>query len=196
MALFELDDIFGFQQANEIRKLWAGSSAPASPGSGEVWLDTTALPYKLKRYNGSGWDVIEGGNYILKDADDTFTGPLTSTIASGNVLLFDNGHSRVTVHDGFGNFNIKSGVDENNETIVNDGGSVIRMDETGFIKIGVSGIAMGSQFDNDTNIQISNSNGINMHGKVTVYGDMNALDQLIIPTSQPATLTDGSIWIS
>jgi hypothetical protein len=196
MALFELDDIFGFQQANEIRTLWAGSSAPTGPGSGEVWLDTTALPYKLKRFNGSTWDTIEGGNYILKDAADTFTGPLTSTISSGNVMLFDSGHDRITVHDGFGNFNIKSGVDETNTTTVNDGGSVIRMDETGYIKLGVSSIAMGSQFDNETNIEISNTTGINMTGKVIVYGDLNAQDQLIIPTSQPVTLTNGSIWIS
>jgi hypothetical protein len=58
MGFFELDDVFTYQDANDIKKLWAGDTAPASPGSGEVWLDTSATPNQLKRYNGSSWDTI------------------------------------------------------------------------------------------------------------------------------------------
>lgn len=58
MAFFELDDVFGYQDANDIKKLWAGDTGPGDPGNGEVWLDISSSPHKLKRYNGSGWDTI------------------------------------------------------------------------------------------------------------------------------------------
>ncbi len=60
MSFFELDDVFGYQDANEIKKLWAKDTAPSDPGDGEVWLDTAGSTYQLKRYNGTGWDVIAG----------------------------------------------------------------------------------------------------------------------------------------
>lgn len=58
MAFYQLNDVFGYQDANKIKKLWADSAAPSSPEEGEVWLDTSATPLKLKRYNGTGWDTI------------------------------------------------------------------------------------------------------------------------------------------
>lgn len=58
MAYFELDDVFTYQDANDIKKLWAAATAPSDPGTGEVWLDTSVTPNKLKRYNGTGWDTI------------------------------------------------------------------------------------------------------------------------------------------
>ncbi|MCP5052221.1 MAG: hypothetical protein GY940_33950 [bacterium] len=61
MAFFELNDVFGYQDANDIKKLWADSTAPAEPGTDEVWLDTSAAPYQLKRYNGTDWDIVAGG---------------------------------------------------------------------------------------------------------------------------------------
>lgn len=58
MAFFELDDVFTYQDANDIKKLWASNDAPSDPGTGEVWLDTLSSPKELKRYNGTGWDII------------------------------------------------------------------------------------------------------------------------------------------
>ncbi len=58
MAFFELDDVFTYQDANDIKKLWAGDTPPTDPGTGEVWLDISSTPNQLKRYNGSGWDTI------------------------------------------------------------------------------------------------------------------------------------------
>ena len=58
MGFFELDDVFTYQDANDIKKLWAGDTAPTEPGTGEVWLDTSSTPNQLKRYNGSSWDTI------------------------------------------------------------------------------------------------------------------------------------------
>jgi hypothetical protein len=60
MALFELDDVFTYQDANDIKKLWADTTAPENPAEGEVWLDISASPLRLKRYNGSDWEVIAG----------------------------------------------------------------------------------------------------------------------------------------
>lgn len=69
MALFELDDIFGYQQANDIKRLWAGGTAPENPGNGEVWLDTSVTPIALKRYNSTTelWEIFAGG--IAVDSD-------------------------------------------------------------------------------------------------------------------------------
>jgi hypothetical protein len=61
MAFFELNDVFGYQDANDTKKLWADNTAPSEPGTGEVWLDTASAPFQLKRYNGTGWDIIAGG---------------------------------------------------------------------------------------------------------------------------------------
>jgi hypothetical protein len=58
MAFFELNDVFGYQDANDTKKLWADTDAPPEPGNGEIWLDTAATPYQLKRFNGTGWDII------------------------------------------------------------------------------------------------------------------------------------------
>jgi hypothetical protein len=58
MALFELDDVFTYQDANDIKRLWASDTAPAEPEIAEVWLDTSANPIELKRYNGTSWETV------------------------------------------------------------------------------------------------------------------------------------------
>jgi hypothetical protein len=58
MAYYELDDVFGYQDANEIKKLWASVTAPVEPGDGEVWLDTSLTPNRLKRYTANVWETI------------------------------------------------------------------------------------------------------------------------------------------
>ncbi|MCP5051873.1 MAG: hypothetical protein GY940_32195, partial [bacterium] len=69
MAFFELNDVFGYQDANDIKKFWADVTAPASPGTGEFWLDTSVTPVQLKRYNGTDWDIIGGGITITATGD-------------------------------------------------------------------------------------------------------------------------------
>lgn len=299
MALFELDQVFGYQDANDIKRLWADGNPPENPGEGEVWLDTSGSKTLLKRYvlgvwetigdvsadeilekiktvdgSGSGLnadlldghgsafyrdasnlntgtvpldrvpdiltgkdadtldgqdgsfyqnasnlnagtvplaripatltgkdadtldgqhgsyyrdasnlnagtvplaripatltgkdaDTVDGlhsGSFTRSDADDSFSGTLTSTKTSGVPLKFDNGHSMITVHDGSGNFNIKSGVDEDHTTINSDGGSRIELAENGNITLAVSDVAQGSTFTDNTFIYIWNS-GVNI----------------------------------
>jgi hypothetical protein len=268
MALFELDDIFGFQDANGMKTFWSTDSEPdpmdPDLDDGEIYLNTGSVPYLLKRFNftakkwetiggvpaggteplsgdstvgdlflntnttppklryfnGTGWvtvsemadseildavknvdgagsgldadllDGLHGGSFIRSDADDTFTGVLTSTIASGPVIKFDNGHSMLTVNDGSGDFNLKSGVDENHLTIVNDGGSHIELDQGGIITVAVTAQPMGSTFTDDVYVRIHRTNGIILSGKTTVS------TQLVIPQSQPSSLVEGSVWIA
>ena len=60
MALFKADDLFSYRDANEIKKLWASDTPPINPGDGEVWLDTTVSPCRLKRYKDASevWETI------------------------------------------------------------------------------------------------------------------------------------------
>ena len=95
----------------------------------------------------------------------------------------------ITVHDGYGNFNIKSGVDENHETIVNDGGSHIEMDHSGVITIAVTSQTLGSTFTDDVYLKLQSTG-------ITLAGNVYSQTQMIIPLSQPSTLTNGSIWIA
>jgi len=62
MALFQLDQVFSYQDANDIKKLWASTTAPTGAGDGEVWLDISTSTYKLKRYKSSTgtWETITG----------------------------------------------------------------------------------------------------------------------------------------
>ncbi|OQY13980.1 MAG: hypothetical protein B6I31_00100 [Desulfobacteraceae bacterium 4572_19] len=56
MSLFSLDDVFGYQDANDNRTMQYGTTAPSSPGVGELWMDTSSSVFVIKRYNGSTWD--------------------------------------------------------------------------------------------------------------------------------------------
>ncbi len=58
MSLFSLDDVFGYQDANDNRTMQYGTTAPSSPGVGELWIDTSSSVFVIKRYNGSTWDEV------------------------------------------------------------------------------------------------------------------------------------------
>ncbi|MCP5103808.1 MAG: hypothetical protein GY950_10540 [bacterium] len=233
MGFFELDDVFGYQDANNMRKLWAAGTPPVSPGEGEVWLDTNANPCRLKRYNGSAWETVAavrsgtsdpvpapgytdsmvgelflntsttppvlkchngstweiamGYSGIRKDLDDSFSGTLTSTIGTETAVKFGI-DSCITIHDGYGNFNIKSGVDDDNIITGVAGGSHIRLDHVGRFYFNSSSSTVGQAFSSDSYI-IADSAGIYL------YGTAVAGDELRIPTSRPASISNGSLWI-
>jgi hypothetical protein len=185
MALFELGDVFGYQDANDIKILWASPTAPADPGSGEVWLDISTTPIQLKRYNGSSWETIgelpasdlltliktvdgsgsgldadkldgmEASQFMRGDTDCSFSGTLTSTIGGGPVIKFDNGGAMITVHAGMGNLSFQSGVNENQTITDGDGASHIRIDHTGKVKIAVSNEEEGNTFQENVYLEIN-----------------------------------------
>jgi hypothetical protein len=60
MSFFELDDLFTYQDVNDIKKFWAATEDPAivDSGLGEIYLNIASTPYRLKRFNGSQWEVF------------------------------------------------------------------------------------------------------------------------------------------
>jgi len=64
LALFRLDQLFSYQDANEIKKFWAGTAEPTDYEEGEIWLDIYSNPPILKRCKGKDaqgnymWDII------------------------------------------------------------------------------------------------------------------------------------------
>jgi hypothetical protein len=55
----EFDNVYSV--ATSIATWYAGTTAPASPFTGLMWLDTTGGNYTLKRYTGSTWATIPLG---------------------------------------------------------------------------------------------------------------------------------------
>jgi hypothetical protein len=50
--------------------VYFSSTAPVNPASNPLWGDTSVTPYKLKRWNGTGWDIIATLNTgALADVD-------------------------------------------------------------------------------------------------------------------------------
>lgn len=264
MTLFKEDDVFGYKDANEIKKFWATGSAPVSETAeaGEIYLDIACTPYRLKRYDGAQWETIGGvpagttdplaagssngdlflntattppklkrfnsgagvwqdigmldesellnalknvdgsgsgldadmldgiqaGSFLRADADDSFSGVLTSTIITETVVEFSGADSRITIHDGFGNFNFKSGVDDDNIITGVDGGSYIYLGHNGAILMTVSSQPVGAAFSSDSYVQLNSSSGILMYGNVSPT-------HLVLPLSAPSDLANGSMWI-
>ncbi len=134
-------------------------------------------------------DGLQASSFIRSDADATFSGVLSQTITEGAAMKFDGGHAMITIHDGFGNFNIKSGVDETHKTVHNDGGAHMEMNHNGEIKLICSAAALGETFTDDAYVHVK-YNGVYVRGALNIY------DQIILPMAAPGTLTNGSMWIA
>lgn len=150
--------------------------------------------------SGSGLDAdkvdgLEAASFVRTDADSSSSGILTSTITTGPVIKFDNGESMITVHDGYGNFNIKSGVDETNTIISGNGGCHIEMSHTGTLTIAVSTQTEGTAFNDDVYIQL-NSSGVIINGNTVWHagndGAGSGLDADTIDGVESSTLVQTS----
>lgn len=206
MSLYQLDDVFTYQDANEIKMLWASVQEPDTDNVevGEIWLNTLVNPPQLNRWNGAAWVVIGSTNFIKNNADDSFSGTLTSTKTSGAAIRFDNGDAMIGVHDG-GNFTIKSGVDENNIIIKNNGGSRIAMADSGGIVSSISKKLIGETYTEDIvitlhqgGIFLSPASGVavNMTSTGTVIsGSTEFKTEVVIPLAAPAAPKNGSMWL-
>ncbi|MFC2152373.1 hypothetical protein ACFLSE_07585 [Bacteroidota bacterium] len=68
----------------------------------------------------------------------------------GKGIRFDNGHAFITTHDGYGNFNLLSGIDDDNLIVANSNGTRLEMSHSGFFDfetytgdVGTAGVKAG-----------------------------------------------------
>lgn len=156
MAFFQLGDVFGYQDANEIKTFWASDTAPASPGTGEVWLDTSSTPNQLKRYNGSSWKIIGEiiSPLILQTTGDNAvysaqrTDGATAVVGAAESMVYMGSQSnhalRLYVNNSWVlKINTDSSIDvSNNRVVITSGGNVgigmtptTKLDVNGPVKI-------------------------------------------------------------
>ncbi len=74
--------------------IYRGTSAPASPVTGQAWLDTTTTPATLKTYSGSAWEITPSSAAITQ-ADLT---SFPSTPSDGQIVWLRN-QKRAIVYD-------------------------------------------------------------------------------------------------
>ncbi|WP_414836480.1 beta strand repeat-containing protein [Candidatus Nanohalococcus occultus] len=77
-------------------------------------------------------EIQNGGSFTFNGV--TLNGALNT---NGNTLNLDSGDQYITIHDGSGNFNIKSGIDPNNNIVAGTGGTHVRLDESGGFDVSV-----------------------------------------------------------
>lgn len=100
----------------------------AHTGDGTIHFTQAAISITESQISDLGPYVTASGGgldstqFLRSDTDDSFDGTLTSTITAGTIFLFDGGDSRVTVHDGTGNLNIKAGVDTQDRYVATGSG--------------------------------------------------------------------------
>jgi hypothetical protein len=117
------------------------------------------------RYNNSVGAYIQFDTGKIWSKGNIESNNITVNENSGNALLFDGGNSRITVHDGQGNFNIKSGVDDSHNIINDNGGSHIELSENGGITLAISNNSTGTAFTDDTFLALGN-------GQINISDDL------------------------
>lgn len=75
--------------------IYRGTSGPASPVTGQLWLDTTTTPPVLKTWDGSAWEAAQGATAVtLQDDAETFpASPADGTLfwarSTGRAYVYD-----------------------------------------------------------------------------------------------------------
>ncbi len=59
----QVGDKFGVNAVNSILSLFGSDTAPTSPFTGQIWLDTSASAKVIKQWNGSSWIALFDGYY-------------------------------------------------------------------------------------------------------------------------------------
>jgi hypothetical protein len=150
----------------EIQDIYVFNTSDTMSGSLSVGTTLSAGATTVTTLNtGQGANELYDMNQnVLTTSNPTFNN-LILTDATEQVITFDGGDSYITVHDGFGNFNLLAGIDYDNVIKSTSGGARIEMSEAGSVDIEIySGAvsAVGSEvasfyFDDDE-FNISSAN--------------------------------------
>ncbi|MBN2329430.1 MAG: hypothetical protein JXR73_19980 [Candidatus Omnitrophica bacterium] len=128
------------------------------PGTENIKFDTTNHDIDFTAGGNTMLELLGDENRVQANTDITTSGnvgigtnspsaPLDISVTTETAIEFDNGDALITIHDGFGNFNFKSGVDDDNIITRGAGGSHIRMDDTGAIYLTIDeSTAVGGTF--------------------------------------------------
>lgn len=114
---------------------------------------------------------------------------------NGNHLNLDDGDQWITIHDGHGNYNIKSGVDPSNTIVTTAGGSHIQLSESGGINLIVDdGTATGNAFSTDVRLAVG-SGSVNVSQGVLQQGgtDVALTSRFPLPNSD---LSNSSVTVA
>lgn len=128
-----------------------GTTAPSNPIKDQMWLDTSINPSVLKRYNGSGWDIVNDYSVDIKKAEEKITTNTTSINAI-------NGQIDTLIKD---------------TTIIEDGTTVKLKDSYSNLKQTVSGIN-ATIASHSTSISNLTNNLNAVSGKVTTVENKQA----------------------
>lgn len=114
----------------------------------------------------------------------------------GHGIRFDNGDAFITTHDGFGNFNFLSGIDDDNVIVSNSGGTRLEMSDGGAFDFEIYSGSVGSVGSEEASLSLTASQldltgaNIDMNGQQILNAGLVDFSETI--TSHPSY--DGAIY--
>jgi len=115
--------------------------------------------------------IDNSGNVGIGTATPAYALDISSS-GDGRGIRFDSGHAFITTHDGYGNFNLLSGIDDDNVIQAVAGGTRIELSESGVADIeiysgdvGTTGTEVASFNFSDAELDISSAD-LDVHGEI------------------------------
>lgn len=174
------------------------STMSNTAGRGWTWGPSGAAPIAALTVSGdlqlAGYARLLGYLQVGSDATagrvniDGTNGTPALHLAGEDNIWFDAGQVRITTHDGYGNFSLKSGADNNDVKIGNGGGAVkMRLEESGtWMLQTASGLTNGDNISWNTGLVQSNNGrvgigtpapGTELHVVGNIFATGNASDR-------------------
>lgn len=163
--------------ANNINNFWHLNGDPSKgihrihtgtgDGSGSVSIRDTSTSTDILQAN-------EGGPVEIN-----------TQLAQNDYIRLDGGDQWITNHDGHGNFNLKSGIDDNHNIVAGSGGSHIKLNENGGIYLQID--------ENTSEGNSANTNRVASFSETKViFGGADAMGLPKVSSDPSATV--GEMW--